>query len=761
MTEFSESGPDDNGRDPEVPERAFAETRRSDRPRIALRPESGPELGPESGPESGDRWENAPGLWSGLRDFTYWAATIAFALAGLGIFGLLFGAFSLPDPRAALAVSGQRLVFYDASGTILGERGDRPPDPIDVSTLPRFVVGALLAAEDRRFYQHAGIDPIGVARAAAANLFAGKVVQGGSTITQQLAKNLFLSNARTFQRKSQEFYLALWLEANLSKNEILGLYLSRVYFGAGAYGLEAAARRYFAKPARDLTLPEAALLAGLLRAPSRDGPLANLERAKARTQSVLFSMAKTGQVSEDQWRDALFAPVRVRPNAPTAAAAWALDLAAREARDILADSAFGEDQTPAGEIRLFLTLDSTLQRAAEKAVAEHFPKSLLAGAPDLQTAFIALGPDGGIRALLGGRDYGQSSFNRATDAKRQTGSAFKPFLFLAALEYGLRPEQVVPDLPFQYDGWTPKNFDDSYRTEIPLALAFAESRNAPAAFIANQIGLPRIVETARRLGLPPPQAALPAIALGANEASAAELVAAYAPFMNGGFAVKAHIVREIRIGAQILRPAPAKSGRAAAEAHLGTMRLLMAKAVRDGTGRAAAIPGRVIMGKTGTTNDHRDAWFIGFSGNILAGVWMGRDQPAGVNDLTGGGAPAAIWRAFAEAALPRDVMPAAYAPPVLAPPSLESPSPEPGELAQGEAVASLSVPETAVVSLEDAARPPPAKIAAIAPAPVTSASKVPAKDAAAPPAAPAEEAWLADLEGFVADSVKKKGQKRR
>lgn len=686
--------------------------------------------------EASEYWDTAPGLWSGLRDFAFWAATIAFAMVGLGIFAVLFGAFSLPDPRAALAVSGQRLVFYDSTGTVLGERGDRPPDPIDVTSLPPYVVGALLAAEDRRFFRHGGIDLIGVTRAAATNLFAGRVVQGGSTITQQLAKNLFLSNARTFRRKSQEFYLALWLEANLSKNEILGLYLSRVYFGAGAYGLEAAARRYFAKPARALTLPEAALLAGLLRAPSRDGPLANLARAKARTQAVLFSMAKTGQVSEDQWRDALLSPVRVRPNAPTAAAAWALDLAAREARDILADSAFAANAPASGEIHLFLTLDSALQRAAEKAVAEHFPTALLPGAPDLQTAFVALGPDGGIRALLGGRDYAQSTFNRATDSRRQTGSAFKPFLFLAALEYGLRPDQVVPDLPFQYDGWTPKNFDDTYRTETPLALAFAESRNAPAAFVANQIGLARIIDTARRFGLAAPREALPAIALGANEASAAELVAAYAPFMNGGVKVKPHIVREIRIGETILRPAPAGGERAASTAHLATMRTLMARAVRDGTGRAAAIPGRVVMGKTGTTNDHRDAWFIGFSGNVLAGVWMGRDQPASVTALTGGGAPAVIWRAWAEFALPRDVLPAASAPPVLEPPNA-------GPVAGAPPVAG-TVPTT-----PEAAAPSPES-------PATPSVEPPAR---ATPDPPAEETWLAELEGFVASAVKKKGKK--
>lgn len=720
MNDFSRSGPDSR------PHARAIGTSSNDRPRDA------------SGDAPADRWENSPGLWSGLRDFAYWTATIGFALAGIGIFVVLIGAFSLPDPRAALAVSGQRLVFYDSAGGILGERGDRPPDPIDVTTLPPHVIGALLAAEDRRFFRHAGIDPIGVARAAITNVFAGKVVQGGSTITQQLAKNLFLSNARTFRRKSQEFYLALWLEAHLSKNEILGLYLSRVYFGAGASGLEAAAHRYFAKPARDLTLPEAALLAGLLRAPSRDGPLVNLERAKARTQAVLFSMAKAGEVTEDEWRDALLSPVRVRPDAPTGAASWALDLAAREAKDILADSAFGQNPASTNEIRLFLTLDSPLQRAAEKAVAEHFPKLLLAGAPDLQTAFIALGPDGGIRALAGGRDYRQSAYNRATDAKRQTGSAFKPFLFLAALEYGLRPEQVVPDLPFQYDGWTPKNFDDSYRTEIPLGLAFVESRNAPAAFIANQIGLPRVIETAERFGLPAPPQALPAIALGANEASIVELVGAYAPFMNGGLRVKPHIVREIRIGNEILRPGLPDAKRVASDAHLATMRLLMARAVRDGTGRAANIPGRVVMGKTGTTNDHRDAWFIGFSGNVLAGVWMGRDQPAPVKGLTGGGPPAAIWRAWAEFALPRDALPPAAAPPLLPP---AEPPKAAGEVA-------LTDPPSGAIPAGNPPSPPSAPVVAGAPA-------------LAPPEVPAEEAWLAELEGFVADSVRKKGQKRR
>lgn len=750
------------------------------------------------------------GFFRSLGRLVYLGLLTSLCVVVAGVIFVVYSTLTLPDPSAALQIHGQKLIFLDQKGEVIAEKGDRPAEPIKVKELPPFVVDAVLAAEDHRFYSHPGFDAFGLGRAAFTNLLAGRVKQGGSTITQQLAKNLYLTQERTLSRKHQEFFLALWLESHLSKDEILGLYLSRVYFGAGATGLDNAAHRYFRKTPRELSLPEAALLAGLLRAPSRDGPLSDVARAKTRTEAVLFAMANRGKVSNEQWIAALQTPVRVQARSTQPIGAWATDLAERELKGLnLPDDA---------EIRVRLTLDRDWQEAAEIAIARQFadlPPALadLGPAPlkpgekagvgprseDLQVALVAMDDRGAIRALIGGRDYQTSTYNRAIDAKRQPGSAFKPFLFAAAFDYGLRPNQSIPDVPFQYDGWTPKNYDDQYSVETTLANAFARSLNAPAAFIANQIGMDRVLATAKRFGIETSLPAQPAVALGAGEVGITELVAAYGPFMTKGRRIYPHIIQSYQIGDQAVQTMPAGNSVLPAQAAnaatappaanidpltglaadaastpanpqpdrrddqtvasartIAIMRDLLALAVREGTGKPAAIPGRVVRGKTGTTNDSRDGWFVGFSGPLLAGVWVGRDSNDPVPGLTGGSLPAQIWRGFAETALrgiPLDPAEAPWVEPSANPdaeaaitafPGVDNPQLD-AQASSGFGAYPANPGENDPNVLGPGALGPTPNVARSAP----------------PPASPeGEEDTLADLEGFIAEAVRKQAPRQ-
>lgn len=791
--------------------RVNAEPAREENRRVALFAD---DRHSDTDPPIASDWDGADakpgGFFRSLGRLAYLGLLTSLWVIGAGVIFVVYSTLTLPDPSAALQIRGQKLIFLDQSGDVIAEKGDRPAEPIKVKELPPFVVDAVLAAEDHRFYDHPGFDAYGLGRAAFTNLLAGRVKQGGSTITQQLAKNLYLTRERTLSRKHQEFFLALWLESHLSKDEILGLYLSRVYFGAGATGLDSAAHRYFRKTPRELSLPEAALLAGLLRAPSRDGPLSDVARAKTRTEAVLFSMAKRGKVSNEQWITALQTPVRVQARSTQPIGAWATDLAERELKGLhLPDDA---------EIRVRLTLNRDWQDAAENAVANqfaHLPPALakLGPAPlqpgekagvspradDLQVALVAMDDHGAIRALIGGRDYQSSPFNRAIDAKRQPGSAFKPFLFAAALDYGLRPSQAIPDVPFQYDGWTPKNYDDQYSVETTLANAFAKSLNAPAAFIANQIGMDRVLATAKRFGVVTSLPAQPAIALGAGEVGITELVAAYGPFMTKGRRIYPHIIQSYQVGDQAVQTLPAgtsvlptpapepvtapppaanidpltgtQTDAASTPANpqavgdnqpvasartIAIMRDLLALAVRDGTGKPAAIPGRVVRGKTGTTNDSRDGWFVGFSGPLLAGVWVGRDSNSPVPGLTGGSLPAQIWRGFAEVAL-RGVAPDA------AEAQWVEPATDPNETAAITAFGDGDNPDRDLQATNgfggnpadpSASGPNVQGPSALGPSPNDSR---PAPPSAGPGG---EEDSLADLEGFIAEAVRKQAPRQ-
>jgi len=555
-------------------------------------------------------------------------------------------AYDLPDLRRL----GERqrapsVTLLAADGTTLARFGDLYAAPVPAAELPAALRDAVLAIEDRRFYSHFGLDPLALIRASVANLRAGRVVQGGSTLTQQLAKNVFLTPERTFKRKIQEVLVALWLEQKFTKDEILSIYLNRVYFGAGAYGVEAAARRYFAKSARRLTLAQSAMLAGLLKAPTRYAPTRDLARAQARARQVLDAMVAAGYITEKQAKAAKRKPAVVAPSRAGASAGaryfadWILDRVARYAGP------------GAGDVVVVTTLDPALQGAAEEAVAWGLRgEGKRRGAR--QAALIALAPDGAVEAMVGGRDYGASQFNRATQALRQPGSAFKLFVYLAALEAGMRADDVVEDAPLTVDGWTPRNYDGRYAGPVTLRRALARSLNTVAVRVSERVGRGRVAALARRLGITTSLREDPSLALGASEVSLIELTAAYATLANRGEGVWAYGIGEIRRadGSVLYRRRGSGLGRVVAEKPLRQMVDMLAGVITEGTGRAARIPWPAA-GKTGTSQDSRDAWFIGFTRGLVAGVWVGNDDGAPMKGVTGGGLPARLWKRFMGAAL--------------------------------------------------------------------------------------------------------------
>jgi penicillin-binding protein 1A len=528
---------------------------------------------------------------------------------------------------------------------VLDERGAaRDYMPLDL--LPQCVTEAVLATEDRRFFQHPGIDPIGMARAMVANARSGRLAQGGSTITQQLAKNLFLSADRTIHRKLEEVVLALWLELKLSKRDILELYLNRVYFGAGAHGIEAAAQRYFAKSARDLSLAEAGVIAGLLKAPSRYAPSASPDQALARGRLVLAMMRQSGFISEAEEARAQNEQVRfasARRYAESGTGAYAVDLAMEELARV----------TGGGEEDLVVdtTLDSALQRRASDIVdgeLERQGESLAVS----QSAAVVLAPDGGIRALVGGRSYAESQYNRAVKARRQPGSAFKPVVFLAALEAGLTPDTLLLDQPLTVGGWSPRNEGGRYIGAVTMREALARSINTVAVRLLLEAGTARVIAAAKRLGVTSPLRKDASLALGTSEVSLLELTTAYGAFANGGYAVTPYVVRRVRTstGRILYERAQSKPVPAVAPEHVAAMSDMLEAALVSGTGRRAALARHPAAGKTGTSQDFRDAWFVGYTGYLTAGVWVGNDDGQTMNKVMGGSLPADIWRQIMTAA---------------------------------------------------------------------------------------------------------------
>ncbi len=553
---------------------------------------------------------------------------------------LVYYTVIIPDPRTLRQKERPPAVrILDRDGALLAERGGGEAyAPID--TLPRHLVDALVAAEDRRFYEHWGVDPIGLARAAYANLRVGRVVQGGSTLTQQLAKNLFLSSTRTVGRKLEELLLALWLEVRLSKRDILEIYLNRVYFGSGAYGVETAAQRFFGKPASALTLAESAMLAGLVKAPSKFSPASNPDLARQRARHVLGKMVEAGLLTAEQGEQAMGSPIGFADNLQQREASgveYAVD-AVLERLPFLVDS-------EGRELIVETTIDGRLQRRAQAIVHD-----LITGegrAADASQAGLALlDLQGGMRVLVGGRSYVDSQFNRALKAKRQPGSAFKPFVYLAALERGMLPDSVVQDLPILGSGWSPRNEGGVYRGAVSLRSALALSMNAAAARLNMMVGPRRTAAVAHRLGIQSELRAEGSLALGTSEVTLLELTGAYGVLANGGRSVAPHIINRVRTGSGrvIYERAEDDTKVLVAPAQVGALNDMLNAALVTGTGRRAALPRHPAAGKTGTSQDFRDAWFLGYTAHFVAGVWVGNDDGRSMDRVMGGTLPARLWR---------------------------------------------------------------------------------------------------------------------
>ena len=559
-------------------------------------------------------------------------------IAGIG--GVAYYAWDLPpvDPDA-LGDRRPSLTVLATDGAPLARLGDQVGETLTVTDLPPHLVQAVLAIEDRRFYSHIGVDPIGIARAAWANLRAGRAVQGGSTITQQLVKNLFLTPERTLRRKVQEALLALWLEARFDKDTILAAYLNRAYFGAGAYGVDAAARIYFGVTARSVTLDQAAILAGLLRAPSRLSPLRSPAAAQARADIVVAAMIDAGFLTETAIRNTGAPIVPPLPRRRPAG-----DIGARYFADWVAADIGQQVGRRDRDLVATTTLDPRIQVLAQAAVG-----AVLSDRPELQAAIVVMEPDGAIRSMVGGRSYADSQFNRATQALRQPGSAWKPLIFATALEAGFQPDTLVQDTPVAVGDWQPDNADSLYRGEITLAEALAHSSNAATVRTLQAVGLARVDRLAADLGI---SVALPddlTSALGTAGVPLIELTAAYAALANGGHPVVPFGVRMVEgaDGSILFDRRAAPLPRVFAPETVTDMHRMLAAVVADGTGRAAALD-RPVAGKTGTSQDSRDAWFVGYTADYVIGVWVGRDDAAPAQGISGGGIAARLWHAVAD-----------------------------------------------------------------------------------------------------------------
>jgi penicillin-binding protein 1A len=574
----------------------------------------------------------------------------------LGVGGLLVMlALALPAFREVggddwLKKQDLAVTFLDRYGNEVGRRGIRHDDSVSLDEFPDHFLKAVLATEDRRFYEHFGIDVIGTMRAIAVNARASGVVQGGSSLTQQLAKNLFLSNERSLERKIKEAFLALWLEFHLTKSQILKLYLDRAYMGGGSFGAQAAAEFYFGKSIKDVSLSEAAMLAGLFKAPTKYAPHNNLPAARARAADVLSNMVDAGFLTEGQVYAARRNPAtpvdRKRETSPD----FYLDWAFNELKHLSDDGKLGGDRV----LTVRTALDVSIQKQAETAV-----ESMLRQYGDSydakQAATVVMDPDGGVRAMVGGRDYGASQFNRATDALRQPGSSFKPFVYTAALLTGkFKPTTIVTDAPLCIGDWCPNNYGRSYSGSMPLATALAKSINTIPVRLSIAIGdgnpkngRARIIDICRLMGLTTPLVDTVSLPIGAAEVTVLDMTASYAVFANGGRKADPFAAVEVRNsrGDMIYRrdrdmPAPKQIINPNVIADMNGM---LVKVVEEGTGKKAAIPGVRVAGKTGTTNAYRDAWFVGFTGNLVAGVWFGNDDYQSTNKMTGGSLPAMTW----------------------------------------------------------------------------------------------------------------------
>jgi penicillin-binding protein 1A len=592
--------------------------------------------------------------------------------------------FDLQAIERANRVPG--VTFIDATGQILATRGAFHGDQVTLKELPPYLVDAFVATEDRRFYHHFGIDPWGILRAMIVNLRAGHTVQGGSTITQQLAKNLFLSNDRTYTRKFKEMFYAIWLEHHMTKDQILELYLNSIYFGAGTYGIDAASRFYFNKPASQVTLAEAAMLAGLPKAPTKFSPAVNLASAQTRADRVLDNLVDARYMTEAQVFPARANPAVLSQRAELGSIQYYLDYVYGILGDVLGKTAENDIRATAiGEkapdsdqpsslgnedLIVYTTLDTGLQKKAENALLLTLnDESELYHATE--GALVSIDPDGAVRAMVGGRSYADSQFNRATDAMRQPGSSFKPFVYLAALESGRwTPDSLVDDAPITIQTpqgpWSPNDYESDYKGRVTLREALADSLNTAAVRISQDVGPDKVAEAAQRLGITSPLQPIPSIALGTQLVSPLEMTGAYLAFARNGTTVPYYtVVKVMTKSGKVLYQYQAPEPRRVIDPQIATeMTNLMYGVINGGTGTNASLGDRPAAGKTGTSSDWRDAWFVGYTANLVTGVWIGNDDNSPMKHVTGGQLPAQIWKSFMVAAhegVPISPLPGAYA----------------------------------------------------------------------------------------------------
>jgi penicillin-binding protein 1A len=668
----------------------------------------------------------------------YWGFVLAI-WGGIGLTGLCAYYASQLPPIDQLAIPKRppNIAILGADGSLLANRGDTGGAAVRLAELPPYLPKAFVAIEDRRFYEHFGIDPLGIARAIVRDVGGGGGgVQGGSTLTQQLAKNLFLTQERMLSRKIQEAILALWLERKYSKDQILELYLNRVYFGSGAYGVEAAAEKYFGKSAKSVSLSEAAVLAGLMKSPTRLAPNHNPKGAVERGELVITAMAEQGQITEAMAKVALANPAQVAREK----GAGSINYAADYVMDMLDDTVGAIDE----DIVVTTTLDPRMQASGERALTDELnAKGNKFGVE--QGALVALDTDGGVKALIGGRNYADSQFNRAIAAKRQPGSSFKPFVYLAALEKGLTPDTVREDAPISIKGWSPENYSHEYQGAVTLTKALSQSLNTVAVRLGLEVGPRAVVRAAHRLGIVSDLEPNASIALGTSEVSPIEMVTAYSAFANGGVGVQPHVIQRVRIadGKLIYQRRNANNGRVIEPQYVAMMNSMLEETLISGTARKAELPGWQAAGKTGTTQEFRDAWFVGYTSYLVAGVWLGNDDGAPMKKVSGGGLPVEIWSRFMRDAH-QGVPPTGL--PLGDWRGLEPPPPVPtAPVLNDQTVASVPVP-AAPLQLHAPAEAPPARRAAAA---RSEAAPVPPAEiprAGAPPS-PREKSLISKLLG--------------
>ena len=565
-----------------------------------------------------------------------------------GIFALLV--LAMPALKAVeesnwMATGQYSVTFLDKNGNEIGKRGILHNDAVPLEEIPDFLIKATLATEDRRFYEHFGIDVIGTLRALFENVRAGETVQGGSTITQQLAKNLFLSSERSLQRKIKEAFLALWLETRLTKREILKLYLDRAYMGGGTFGVEASSQFYFGKSVRDLTIAEAAMLAGLFKAPTKFAPHINLPNARARADDVLTNMIEAGYMTEAQVHGARINPARPletrRPDSPDYFLDWAFEEVQKEFQ---------------GRNEYVLTVKTTIDLSLQKAAEEAVQSTLLQNGRFMgvkNAAMVVMEHDGAVRALVGGQDYGESQFNRATHARRQPGSSFKTYVYITALENGYTPKSTVRDQPVSCGNWSPKNYSGGYRGSMTMAQALAQSINTVAVDLSLKVGREKVLATVAKVGINGVQKTC-SMALGDTGITVLEHTQGYAVFAAGGKQVKAHAFTEVKNSkGEVIysreRDAPPPE-QLFDPRHVEMLNFMLGEVVTAGTGKKAQLEFTTSAGKTGTSTNYRDAWFLGFTGKYVAGVWFGNDDNRPMRNVTGGSLPATAWGQFMKVA---------------------------------------------------------------------------------------------------------------